>query len=188
MNKFFGRIVAGVLVAAISFYAADMAVAASDGAAKPSIGVMDLGKINQDAKVMRSLSKQRDKALDGIKSEMEAKKKELDKKESDLKAKQVVMSQEAFAREVQAFQRDVREAEAALQRKGEGIEKIFVDALRKIQRDHLDGILKKVGEKHGYDVIISTQAAFVVNDSLDVTDDIIDELDKKISEMKLDVK
>jgi Skp family chaperone for outer membrane proteins len=119
---------------------------------------------------------------------MESKKTEFEKREGDLRAKQVVMSQEAFGRDVAQFQREVREAEMALQRRGEAIERAFMEALRKLQNDHMDGIYKQVGSKHGFDMLLTNQSAFLLNSKLDVTDEIIKALDDKVKDMKLDIK
>ena len=153
-----------------------------------SIGVLDLNRVNQDAKVMKNLAAQRDKELDKIKVELEKKKTEFEKREGDLRAKQVVMSQEAFARDVAQFQKEVREAEVALQRKGEAVERAFMEALRKLQNDHMDKIYKEIGSKRGFDMLLTNQSAFLLNSKLDVTDEIIKALDGRVKEMKLEVK
>jgi|GEM_PF-3248739 len=152
------------------------------------IGVFDLNRVNSDAKVMKSLSRQRDKELDKIKAELESKRKEFEKREGDLRAKQVVMSPEAFGRDVAQFQKEVREAEVALQKKGEAIERSFIEALRKLQNDYMDGIYRQVGNKHGFDMLLTNQSAYLLNSKLDVTDEVIKALDEKIKDMKFEVK
>ena len=64
-----------------------------------SIAVIDMLKINKDAKVMISLNKQKDVALDKIQKEVAEKRKTFESKEGELKAKQSVMDKEAFIKE-----------------------------------------------------------------------------------------
>jgi len=170
--------------------ASDPAPAAAGAGSGKSvfIGVFDLNRVNNDAKVMKSLSRQRDKELDKIKAELEDKRKEFEKREGDLRAKQVVMSADAFGRDVAQFQKEVREAEMALQKKGEAIERSFIEVLRKLQNDYMDGIYRQVGNRHGFDMLLTNQSAYLLNSKLDVTDEIIKTLDEKIKDMKFEVK
>ncbi|MDR1009372.1 MAG: OmpH family outer membrane protein [Rickettsiales bacterium] len=150
-------------------------------------GIMDGSRINEKAKVMRSINKQKDKALDGMKADIEKKRKEFEKKESELKSKQLVMSQEAFAKEAGAFQREVIDFDKQIAERDQKIKKAFVDTLKKLQEDYLDGIVRNVGKQHGFDVILYAQTIVIINKSLDVTDEIIDELDKKIQELEVKI-
>ena len=151
------------------------------------IGVLDLNRVNSDARVMRNLTQQRDRELERVRTDMEAKRVEFEGRESDLRARQVVMSAEAFGRDVAQFQREVREAEVAIQRRGEAIERAFLEALRQIQANHMDHIYREVGTRHGFDMLLTSQSAFLINNSLDVTDEIIRALDGRVREMRLEI-
>ena len=152
------------------------------------LGVMDITRVNEDSKIMRSLAKQRDKAMEDLKSEAEKKEKDFNKKVQDFQQKRLVMDKDASAREEAQLRREMMQAEQELQKKGEAIEKAFMTAVRKVQHDYLDGIMKNVGKKRGYDMIISSQAAALINDDLDVTKEIVGALNDKITDMKLDIK
>ncbi|MDR0367250.1 MAG: OmpH family outer membrane protein [Rickettsiales bacterium] len=150
-------------------------------------GIMDGARINEKAKVMLSINKQKDKAVDSMKADVEKKRKELEKKEAELKTKQLVMSEEAFRKEAAAFQREVIDFDKAMAERDRRVKQAFIDALRKLQEDYLDDIIRGIGKKHGFDAILYAQSIVPINKSLDVTDEIILELDKKVSEFEVKI-
>lgn len=154
-------------------------------------GVIDMTKISEKAKVMKSLNGQKDKLLKNIQTTVDAKRKEFEKREAELKTKSSMLSEEAkksFMTEVATFQRDVMEYDKVTATKVNEIEKAYMEALAKIQKDYLDAIVKKIGKEKNLDLVFNSQAAVVINKNLDITDVVIDNLDKQVSEIELKVK
>ena len=160
-------------------------IARAEGA---KIGVMDLVRIGEEARVMKSLNSQRDAAVGKIRSEVEAKGREFRQKEQEVAAKRGLITDEAFMREASRFQADVVEYDRQTAARMAGIETAYLEALRKVQRDHLDDIAKKIGNQKGFDIIVNAQAAIIINSSLDITSEVIKELDSKIRELDLGIK
>ncbi|MBR1545103.1 MAG: OmpH family outer membrane protein [Alphaproteobacteria bacterium] len=152
------------------------------------IGIADVVKINKDAKVMVSLNKQKDEKLASIQKEVNAKRKDFEKKEEELKNKQALMDKEAFIKELQSFQADVLKYDKSTEQKVSGVEKGYIDALKTLQKDYLDRIIKQVGKDKGFDLIINSQTAVAIIDGLDITDAIIDALNSEIKEIELKTK
>ena len=111
-----------------------------------NVGIADIMKINKDAKVMISLNKQKDAKLASIQAEVNLKRKDFEKKEAELKGKQSLMDKEAFIKEIQSFQADVLKYDKSTEQKVGNVEKGYVEALKTIQKDYLDRIIKKVGK------------------------------------------
>ncbi len=153
-----------------------------------NVGIADIMKINKDAKVMISLNKQKDAKLASIQAEVNLKRKDFEKKEAELKGKQSLMDKEAFIKEIQSFQADVLKYDKSTEQKVGNVEKGYVEALKTIQKDYLDRIIKKVGKEKGFDLIINSQTAVAISDDLDITDDIISELNSEIKEIELKTK
>lgn len=157
-------------------------------AEESKVGVMDPMRINEEAKVMKSLNGQKESALKKIKSEVDAKRKEFEKKEQELASKQAIVTEEAFMKEAARFRADVMEYDRSTAARVGDVEKAYVDAVKKVQKDYLDGIAKKIGKARGFDVIVNAQAAIILNSSLDITSEVVDELDSKVKELELRVK
>lgn len=158
---------------------------AKDGS---NIGIADIMKINKNAKVMVSLNKQKDAKLASIQAEVNLKRKDFESKEEELKKKQSLMDKEAFIKELQSFQADVLKYDKSTEQKVGAVEKGYIEALKTIQKDYLDRIIKKVGKDKGFDLIINSQTAVAISDDLDITDDIIKELNEEIKEIELKTK
>ncbi len=150
-----------------------------------SIGVIDITEINKDAKVMTSLNKQKDKKLEEIQKEVEKKKSELSKKEEELKGKQALMDKDAFAKEVRSFQMEIIAYEQGTEKKIAAIEKAYIEALQKIQKNYLNPIVKEIGKDRGFQLVINAQTAIVLDKKLEITEEVIDALNDQIREIKL---
>ncbi|MDR3126701.1 MAG: OmpH family outer membrane protein [Rickettsiales bacterium] len=188
MKKFLSYVFIAAVAVAASSCGKDKGVSAEAQGAGTRIGVVEMAKVNSEAKVMRSLNKQKDAKVEEVQDSVKKKRAEFEKKEADLKQKQLVMSQEAFAKEATAFQKEVIDYDRSTQQKLQAIEKGYIDALKKIQEDYLSDIVKDIGRAAGYDMILNSQAAVVLNKDLIVTNKIIDELDRKVQEIELKVK
>lgn len=152
------------------------------------VGIADVMRINKDAKVMISLNKQKDAKLAKIQTEVNSKRKDYEKQEEELKNKQALMDKDAFIKELQSFQTDVLKYDKSTEQKVSAVEKGYIEALKTIQKDYLDRIIKKVGKEKGFDLIINSQTSVAISDDLDITDDIIDQLNDEIKEIELKTK
>ena len=171
------------LILSVGFFATS--ARADDGL---RVGVMDVMKINSDAAVMKSLNKQKDSALADIQKIVNAKRKDFEKREDELKTKQSLMDKEAFLKELQSFQKDVMDYDKQTEQKVAGIEKAYIEALKTIQKDYLDRIVRKIGAEKKYSLVLNSQTTIVLDKNLDITDSVIDALNEEVKEIKLNVK
>ena len=136
-------------------------------------------------------------------------KKDIEKMEQEIEHRKLVVRKEAledvkeeFMGEVATFQKDVAEYEKLYNQfqrdvveydkstalKVNAVEKAYMDAVLKVQKDYLDGIIKKIGKNKGLDLVFNSQAAIVVNNDMDITDVVIDELNNQVVEIELKTK
>jgi Skp family chaperone for outer membrane proteins len=185
MKKYLGYLAAAVVAVAISSCTKEVVTADTGDKSGAAIGVMDAARINSSAKVTKSLSKQKDAALEKVQGEVDKKRKDFESKETELKSKQLILGQEAFMKEASAFRNELIEYDRATAARVAAREKGYVEGLSKIQKDYLDDIVRKIGRAKGYDIVVNSQAAILLNADLDITDEVIKELDAKVSEIRL---
>ena len=166
------------------------------------IGVVDVAKIHRDASVMKSLNKQKDAAIEAIKKSVAEKRKEFEKREAELKkqedslkAKQSIMDREALIKEAQKiqtdfqkFQMDLLEQDKNTEKRLASVEKAFAEAIKTIQEDYFDRIVRKIGAEKNFSLVLNSQTAVVLDKNLDITTEVIDALNDDIKEMKLNIK
>ncbi|MCL2438890.1 MAG: OmpH family outer membrane protein [Alphaproteobacteria bacterium] len=149
------------------------------------IGVVNSQKITENARVMKSINTQRDKLLDDLKASVEKKRKEFEAREGDLRTKRIALSPDAFQKEVAAFQKSVMDFDRSTQEREAAIRKGVFDAMKTVNEDHLEPIIREVGRKYGLDMVLSEAMTVLINNRLDLTDEVLKNLNDKIKDIKV---
>lgn len=163
------------------------------------------GQKDEKLKSIQTVVDAKRKDFEKREADLKSKAKDFEKREAALKTKASMLSDDAkkeFMGEVATFQKDVAEYEKLYNQfqrdvveydkstalKVNAVEKAYMDAVLKIQKDYLDGIIKKIGKNKGLDLVFNSQAAIVVNNDMDITDVVIDELNNQVVEIELKTK
>lgn len=151
------------------------------------IAVVSMDKIQTEAKVLEDLHKQRSDMEKKLKSKLEKEQKEIEKEKVDIEKSQDILSQEALQRRVVDYQKRVNQFQRDLSENAQAIESSYQDALTTIQKKHLDPIIEAIIAKKKLDLVIDGRMARTganVN-GLDITDEVVKALNKKISSVKM---
>lgn len=163
------------------------------------------GQKDEKLKSIQTVVDAKRKDFEKREADLKSKAKDFEKREVALKTKASMLSDDAkkeFMGEVATFQKDVAEYEKLYNQfqrdvveydkstalKVNAVEKAYMDAVLKVQKDYLDGIIKKIGKNKGLDLVFNSQAAIVVNNDMDITDVVIDELNNQVVEIELKTK
>lgn len=163
------------------------------------------GQKDEKLKSIQTVVDAKRKDFEKREADLKSKAKDFEKREATLKTKASMLSDDAkkeFMGEVATFQKDVAEYEKLYNQfqrdvveydkstalKVNAVEKAYMDAVLKVQKDYLDGIIKKIGKNKGLDLVFNSQATIVVNNDMDITDVVIDELNNQVVEIELKTK
>lgn len=163
------------------------------------------GQKDEKLKSIQTVVDAKRKDFEKREADLKSKAKDFEKREAALKTKASMLSDDAkkeFMGEVATFQKDVAEYEKLYNQfqrdvveydkstalKVNAVEKAYMDAVLKVQKDYLDGIIKKIGKNKGLDLVFNSQATIVVNNDMDITDVVIDELNNQVVEIELKTK
>lgn len=151
------------------------------------IAVVSMDKIQSEAKALEDLHKQRAKYEEKLKTQLEKEQKALEKEKADIEKSQDVLSQESLQRRVVDYQRRVNQLQRDLSEKAAAIDVSYQEALSKIQKDHLDPIIEGTIAKKKLSIVIDGRMARTGANiaGLDITDEIINALNKKVSSVKM---
>lgn len=151
------------------------------------IAVISMDKIQMDAKVLQDLHKQRASYEDKLKTKLEKEQKALEKEKKDIEKSQDVLSQEALQRRVIEYQKRVANLQRDLAEKAQAVETSYQDALATVQKKHLDPVIEGIIAKKKLSLVIDGRMARTGVDvpELNITDEVIKALDKKVSSMKM---
>ena len=152
------------------------------------IAVIRMDAIQTESKALKDLRKQKENYEEKLRKELEKEQKALEKEKAEIEKSQDVLSREALQRRVVAYQGKVTKLQRDLTERAQAIDESFQKALAKIQEKHLDPVIAAITEKKNLSLIIDGRfartGANVAN--LDITDDVVTALDKKVSTFKMD--
>ena len=151
------------------------------------IAIISMDKIQTEADVLESLHKQRANYESKLKEKLEKEQKAIEKEKADIEKSQDILSQEALQRRVVDYQRRVNDFQRALSESAQSIESLYQDALQTIQKQHLDPVIQAIIAKKNLSLVIDGRMARIGENvkDLDITDEVIDALNKKVSTVKM---
>ena len=157
-------------------------------AAELRMAVIRMDAIQMEAKALKDLRSQKESYESKLRDEFTRDQKALEKEKAEIEKSQDVLSREALARRVQEYQNRVTRLQRDLTERAQSIEVAFQKALNDIQAKHLDPIIEGIIEKKNLSLVIDGRFARIGSGvkNLDITQEVINALDKKISNVKME--
>ncbi len=157
-------------------------------AADLRIAVIRMDAIQNDAAVLKDLAAQRKSYEDQLRNELEKKQKELESEKAEIEKSQDVLSRDALQRRIVDYQNRVTELQRDLTERAQSVEIAFQKALNEVQEQHLNPIIEGVIAKKNLSMVIDGRFTRLGSNAtnLDITEEVISALDKKVSKVKMD--
>ena len=157
-------------------------------AADLRIAVIRMDAIQNDAAVLKDLAAQRKSYEDQLRSELEKKQKKLESEKTEIEKSQDVLSRDALQRRIVDYQNRVTELQRDLTERAQSVEIAFQKALNEVQEQHLNPIIEGVIAKKNLSMVIDGRFTRLGSNAtnLDITEEVISALDKKVSKVKMD--
>lgn len=137
---------------------------------------VDVNQILTDSKAFKSVKEQMDQYTSKFQQGMSAKETELKAEETQLKDQQQKLAPTVFETKREAFEKKVNELQQEIMNQNATLQNSYQAALKTIQ-DQLSKILK---ERYPGQVVMASNVAMSYPDNLDITKDVLQELDRKI--------
>lgn len=167
-----------------------MEVVSNDAAnaADLRIAVVRMDAIQTEAAALQDLRKQKEDYESKLRDELTKRQKDLEKEKAEIEKSQDVLSREALQRRVVDYQGRVNELQRDLAERAQSIEISFQKALNEVQTKHLDPIIEGTIAKKKLSLVVDGRFARTGKDiqNLDITDEIVKALDKKVSKVKME--
>ena len=152
------------------------------------VAVIRMDAIQTQADALKDLAQQRQKYENELRDELESRQKELESEKAEIEKSQDVLSRDALQRRVVDYQNRVNELQRDLTERAQSIEVSFQKALNEVQEKHLDPIIEGVIAKKDLSMVIDGRFTRLGQNAanLDITNEVISALDKKVSKVKMD--
>ena len=157
-------------------------------AANLRIAVIRMDAIQTEAEALKDLRKQKESYETKLRDELTREQKTLEKEKAEIEKSQDVLSRDALQRRIADYQGRVTKLQRDLTERAQSIDIAFQKALNEVQAQHLDPIIEGTIAKKQLSMVIDGRFARIGNDAqnLDITNEIISALNKKVSSVKMD--
>lgn len=152
------------------------------------IAVIRMDAIQTGANALKDLRKQKEAYETKLRDELTRDQKALEKEKAEIEKSQDVLSRDALQRRVVDYQNRVAKLQQDLAERAQSIDASFQKALNEVQANHLDPIIEGTIAKKNLSMVIDGRFARVgpAAENLDITDQVIDALNKKVSTVKME--
>lgn len=152
-----------------------------------SFAIIDIQKILEESKAAKSakdqVSRLKKKYADQAKKGIT----QLKKEEEAIKKQQKALAPEAFAQKVQTFQKKYQEGKKEAFKKGKIVEAAYAKTLGLI-KDNVVKIVAEIAEERKIDLILSKGQILYARNGVEITDEIIERLNKKLKTVTINVQ
>ena len=151
------------------------------------MAVIRMDAVQTEAAALKNLRSQKESYEKKLRDELTKEQKALEKEKAEIEKSQDVLSQEALQRRVMDYQKRVSSLQRNLTERAQSIEESYQRALSEIQDKHLDPVIEGIIAKKNLSLVIDGRFARTGAKvaGLDITDEVVKALDKKVSSVKM---
>jgi outer membrane protein len=161
------------------------AIAQTAGGDKPlKIGVIDLQAVLQQTKAGKSIQDQLEKLRKNFQDEFTKQEEKLRGADQELAKLRPSLSAEEFTKKRRDFEKSVAEAQRGAQDKRRELEQAVGKATNELQAK-VFGIVGKIAEDRSITLVLSRGQVFLAQRSIDITKDVIANLDAQITNIPI---
>lgn len=155
--------------------------------AELSLAVVDIEKILIDSKASKSVQGQVEGKRKSFLAEVEAAEKKLRDEQAAIEAKRDTFTKEELAEKGKALVESRMEARKKIQDSKTMLDTAYTAAMNKLTKTIYE-VSQKIADERKIDLIITRQNIIVGSMSLDITKDVLAQLDAALPNLSLDVK
>jgi outer membrane protein len=150
-----------------------------------NIAVVDIENVLKNSDAMKDAQKKIGAKQASFQKEIDKLQESLEKESKKIAAKKGALSEEGFNKEQEKFSKKVDSLKELVTSRQDSLKKSSLDIITKVN-SKIKEVVEEIKEEKNFDIIINSQSAIYYQDDLDVSEDVLKRLNKKLS--KVDVK
>ena len=154
--------------------------------AENKIATLDVVQLLKDSKAAISMKDQLNVVAKKFTEEDQKTQKEIQKQEEELLRQKSTLTPEAFSDRKNTFEKKVIEFNKNSQNKRKALAKAEKQAVNQIEEE-VEKIVKEIIDNEKITAVFRNSAVILSDTSIDITQKVVDELNKKLSSVKVDV-
>lgn len=152
----------------------------------PVVAVIDVQKVMQESNASKSITKSFEALRDTYQKEISGLEDKLRKGEDELRKQQTVLSPDALANKRRDFEKQVADVQKTVQTRKRVLETTLNDAMAVVHKTMVE-VVADVARERGANLVLARQQFVLVDTQLDVTDTVMDRVNKKLPQVALNV-
>ena len=149
------------------------------------IAVVNMQKLLESSTAAKDIRERAKKERDKYQALISKEEESLRKEEAKLQAQHTTLTQEMFAKKSREFKDKVAKVQRDFQEKRASHEETLKKSLDKVNREVFE-IIDALAQEDGFDITIPTSQILYATEKLDITDKVLDRLNKKLPEVTKD--
>lgn len=151
-----------------------------------SIAVVDVEKILNESAAGKSIQSQLKKRRETFQKEFKDKEDQLMKAEKTLVQQKSDLNAEDFSKKRQEFEKKLLETRNLFQKRRSSLDKGLGKALTDLRKNIIK-VTAEVADEGKHQIVLTRDSVVIVEKSMDITEQVLSRLNKKVSNIKLDV-
>ncbi|MBT6204118.1 MAG: OmpH family outer membrane protein [Alphaproteobacteria bacterium] len=151
-----------------------------------TIAVVDVQRLLQESLAGQSIESQLQQARSAFGNDISQKETALRDRERQLVDQSAILAAEVLAEERRKFEEEVIALQREVRERQQGMEQAYAEAIATV-RENVIAILQNLVEQRGIDVVLPRSGYLVANRELDLTDEILGELNQVLPSLTLDL-
>lgn len=147
--------------------------------------VVDVESILEHSKAIMHIKKSINVISEQIQSELSAKEIKLKQAEAELIEKRGILPKEEFDKLVADFNKKVSSTQQEMQNKKSALERAHGNAITQVHEKTIS-VISDLSKKYGFNIVFPSSQVLFVNNSLNITHEVISNLNERLQEVKVD--
>ncbi len=157
----------------------------SDNKKSTHFASISMQKITESSLAFQNIKKQMEEHANSMRSKFDLKGKDIRKKESELEKKSKVLKPEVLKEEIEKLKKESQELNDELNNDRQKLEKIYFDTMNNFHKQ-VNDIISEYSNKNNIDVVLEVSNIIFISKNIDnITDKVIEIINKTIKEIKI---
>lgn len=152
-----------------------------------SIAVIDRRQIFTASKAGESLKAQIDAAREEIQAKIKSQEADLKKQEAEISKLKKAGNEKEFIAKRKAFEENLMKARKDAMLTKNNLDDAITKATKTLN-DEIVSIASTLGQENGYNIVITRANVVIVSEDIDITSDVLKEINKSLTSVELDFK
>ena len=155
--------------------------------AQQSIAIVDVDKLLSESKAGKSIQSQHSKKRESFQKEFTTLENKLMEAEKNLVKEKETLSPEDFAKKREDFQKEFQKTRSLFQKRRNTLDKGLADAFKMLRKIIIQ-TTAEVSEEKKFDIVVTRESVVIVDKKMDITSEVLERMNKKISNIPLKVE